>query len=153
MMLHFEKLIMLTIFIGLLLIQIVSSNELIQTESLDYWVGSISPRCAINIIYYNLTNDFIFNSTYNIPVMFVPLPYYRDWHSRLSYLKNNKFFSSSLRFLRAECFFSVIYYKLFQSFISRSTKNDRYILDSWMSHIAYGFPYLYDYHSNTKFCI
>jgi len=121
MMIHFEKLIMLPIFIGLLLIQIVTSNELIQTESLDYWIGSISPRCAINVIYYNLTNDFIFNSTYNIPVMFVPLPYYRDWHSRLTYLKHNKFFRSSLRFLRAECFFSVIYYKFSQSFISRST--------------------------------
>jgi len=161
MITHFEKLILFTIYLGLLLIPILPSYELpaqIPTESLDYWIGCISPRCAINIIYYTLTNDFIFNSTYDIPVMFVPLTYFHRWYSRLSYyLQNHKFYSSSLRFPRAECFFSVIYYKFPQrsKFIGTSTENDRYILDKWMYHIAYGFP-LYDYYSfttYTTFCI
>jgi len=140
--------------LGLVFLLILNSFEVsarIPITSIDYWLGNISPRCAINIMYYNLTNDFKFNSTYDIPVMFVPLKYYPFWD--LQILEDHQFSKSSLRFLKARCFFSLIYYK--SSSIRSDSEDDPYILDKWMTHIAYGFPYDYinPVISNVTFCL
>jgi len=149
----FKITIIFKLSLGHLLIYLLNILEVqteIPTESIDYWIGNVSPRCAINIIYYNFTNDFSFESTHEIPVMFVPLEYHHDWEPRLKYLKHNNFFNSSLRFLKAECYFSIIYYKVLDSFTNRS-EEDPIILDDLMGYIAYGFPSSYE--SNTTHCL
>jgi len=130
---------------GLLFITAMNSLELvaqIQTSSIDYWIGNISPRCAVNIIYYNFTNDFIFNSTHNTPVMLVPLKYYNNFNRwpRQIYLMKTKYFNSSHRFPRAECYFSIIYYELSNHLKNTTSDDDPYILQDWLRYIAYGFP-------------
>jgi len=139
---------------GHLLIQLMNIMKVqtqIPIESIDYWISNISPRCAINIIYFNFRNDFIFESTHEIPVMFVPLEYHHDMYTRFMYLIRNKFHNSSLRFFKAECYFSIIYYKVLESF-TYTTKKDLGYLDDIMMQIAYGFPYLY-YDSNTTYSL
>jgi len=98
-------------------ITIIHSLELlpqIQTNSIDYWIGNVSPKCAVNIIFYNFTGDFLFNSTYDIPIMLIPLTYYENLEKkqRNIHLRKTKVYRSSFRFLKAECYFSIIYYKL-----------------------------------------
>jgi len=48
----------------------------IPTKSTVYWIEYISPRCAINVIYRKLANDFTLTSSYNIPVILIPFDYY-----------------------------------------------------------------------------
>jgi len=146
---------MFTISFGLLLITTLKSLGVlshIPTGSIDYWIGNISPRCAINIIYHAFSNDFNFSSTHNIPVMFVPLKSHNNSYSRRTNLRSTRFYNSSLRFLKAECYFSIIYYKLPQSLRS-TTKNHPVVVQEWISHIAYGFPNLNKYESNTTYCL
>jgi len=114
----------------------------IPVESIDYRIGNISPRCALNIIHFNFTTDFIFNSTHGIPVMFTPLIHVPDFFSGIKYFQTHKFYNSSQRFLKAECYFSIMYYKKPPNF-NTSHEDDFYIMWDWLSRIAYGFPYFH----------
>jgi len=113
--------------LGLFLITTMNSFEghsQTNADSIDYWIGNISPRCALKIIYYDFTmNNFIFNSTHDIPVMLVPIKYYHTWEPIVRYLRTHKFRNSSLRFLKAECYFSLIYYKLPEDFSNKLTQD------------------------------
>jgi len=103
----------------------------IQTDSIDYWIGNISPRCAINIIYINFTNEFRFTSTHEVPVLFTR-GINRD---KVKY--NHSFFSSFLRFIKAECYFNIIYYKPHKNLKGTFIKDPR-ILFNWIYTIVYG---------------
>jgi len=131
-------------------ISIVQSE--IQTQSIDYWIGNISPRCAINIIYFNFTTDFSFTSTYHIPVIFIPLAHDPTLKARDGYFKKHKFYNASLRFMKSECYFSLIYYKIHPNLITTSLE-DLTIIDTWISNIAYGFLYWPPYESNVTYCV
>jgi len=152
-----------TLLVTMLVISVLTSLDVlaeIPTDSIDFWIGSISPRCAINIIYHNLTNDFIFKSTHGIPVMLIPLTYYNKSVSgmyyqkspRNIYLKNHIFHNNSLRFQKAECYFSVIYYKLSPSVIN-TPADDSDTLLNWINYIAYGFGYPRKHDSNLTYCL
>jgi len=84
----------------------------IPTDTVDHWIENISPKCAIYILYFNFTNDFHFNSTHAVPVMLAPLNYSPENKNYHDYLPNQKFYNSLLRFMKAECYFSILYYKL-----------------------------------------
>jgi len=150
-----RHIMMFTLSFGTLLISALNSLEAlaqIPTDSIDYWIGNISPRCAINIIYYQLTNDFTFNSAHNIPVMLVPLKYYDTLKSRRKFLKN--LYNSSIRFMKAECYFSVLYYKpLNNDKISSNIDLMDINLFHLITHIAYGFIGSEKYDSNLTNCL
>jgi len=135
---------------GIFVISALNSLEVlaqIPTSSIDYWIGNISPRCAIHIIYDELTNDFTFHSTYNIPLMLVSLKFYRTKSTEYSYyLRHHKFYHGSLRFMKAECHFSVLYYKMLydldESFVDYKVLYDLigFTIYSYSSHLS--FPFL-----------
>jgi len=122
----------------------------IPTHSIDYWIGNISPRCAINIIYYKRTKNFTFKSSHNIPVMFAPIKYYSKLTDHGEYLQNHKFYDSSLRFLKAECYFSILYYKPHSDEIK--FKIDHFLFEL-VNYIAYGFPNYNTFDSNSTYCL
>jgi len=66
-------------------------------DSMDYWVGSISPRCVVNIIYLEGTNTFFFESSHGIPVVLIPL----ENTVRELYFTNHKFSTISVNQLKA----------------------------------------------------
>jgi len=137
----------------LLVLQVSKVVQLrIPVDSIDYWIGNISPRCALNIIYFNLTTDFTFNSTHDIPVMFTPLIHYPEFLSRIKYLQTHKSYNSFQRFLKAECYFSIVYYKMSPNY-NTSPEDDYYIMGDWLSQIAYGFPYWLKYDLNSTYCL
>jgi len=154
----FEKLEMvremLSLSIGFLVMSALNSFEIlahIPTDSVDYWIGNISPQCAINIIYFERTNDFIFNSVYTIPVLFVPLIFYQESEEFENYLGNHQFKNISLRFMKAECYFSILYYKLLNDDSDDSNIfNQLYYL---VTEIAYGFPDNNEFDSNSTYCL
>jgi len=151
---NFKMSIILRTSLGHLLTQLLNilAPPTIPTESIDYWIANVSSRCAIKIIYYKFTNDFKFGSTHEIPVVFVPLQYHHEPRQRFDYLLRHKFFNSSLRFLKAECHFSIIYYKLLESF-PKTSEEHQFILDNLMTFIANGFPHWYKFDSNTTYCL
>jgi len=132
---------MFTLSFGILfsstLLNIMVIPAQIPTDTVDYWIGNISPRCAINILYFNFTNDFNFNATHNIPVMLAPLNYYPENKNKYDYLPNQKFYNSLLRFLKAECYFSILYYKLLNN--SHTAASDDLFLYRLVSFIADSF--------------
>jgi len=147
----------ISVIIRILLLVLLKSRFVqlrIPVESIDYWIGNISPRCALSIIYIKFTTDFTFNSTHDIPVMLIPLIHYPEFRSRIEYLQTHKFFNSSLRFLKAECYFSVIYYKT-SPYYKRLPKDDsdNQIVRNWLSSIAYGFPYWEYFDSNSTYSL
>jgi len=99
----------------------------IPTDTVDYWIGNISPRCAINILYFNFTDDFNFNSTHNIPVILAPLNYYPENANFRDYLPNHKFYNSLIRFIKAECYFSILYYKLLNNSDTAASSDDLFL--------------------------
>jgi len=116
----------------------------IPTDSIDYWIGNISPRCAINIIYLNFRNDFTFNSAHNIPVMLVPIEYHFKIERFNNHLINQKFRGSSLRFMKAECYFSILY----------DNQNTFYqLLYALLFNMAYGVPNYSIFDSNWTYCL
>jgi len=128
----------------------------IPTESIDYWIRNISPRCVINVIYFEITKDFIFESTHNIPVMFVLPKYNRIGQFRRSYnhkdLENHDFYDSALRFLKAECYFSILYYKLLNDDSDNTARNDIFLF-AMVNYMAYGFPNVNHFESNFTYCL
>jgi len=149
---------MFTLALAILVIWVQYSLKVqaqFPTDSIDYWIGSISPRCAVYIIYYKLTSDFIFNSTHNIPVMFVPLQYNRTkkigkFVNHLD-LNKHKFYGSGLSFMKSECYFSILYCKLLNDFDNKTT-NDIFLYEI-VSYIAYGFPNVRQFESNLTSCL
>jgi len=157
---------MFTLSFAILAVLALTSLELqaqIPTNSIDYWIGNISPRCVIKVIYFNFTKDFTFNSTHDIPLMFIPLTHYNSVYKyaqlgtyyrqtpRRIYVKNHIFHNNSLRFQKAECYFSIIYYK----FINTPT-DDSDILADWVKFIANGFPTFRGHQtldSNLTYCL
>jgi len=126
---------MFALSFAILVVSALTSLEVqaqIPANSIDYWIGNISPRCVIKVIYFNFTKNFTFNSTHDIPVMFIPLTHYDSVSKyiqspRRIYLQNHIFYNSSLRFQKAECYFSIIYYE----FINTPT-DDSNILVDWI---------------------
>jgi len=127
----------------------------IPTDSIDYWIGNISPRCAISIIYFELTSDFIFKSAHNIPVMFVPLQYNRTKKLGKFYnyldLDEHKFFNGGIRFMKSECYFSVLHYKLLNDF--ENTTTDDIFLYKIVTNTAHAFTNFHIYDSNSTYCL
>jgi len=154
---------MFTLSFGILVISVLKSFEVlaqIPTNSINYWIWNISPRCAINIIYYELTNDLVFNSVRNIPVMLAPvennhyIEYAPSDHYLLrfkEYLENHKFYNISLRFMKAECYFSILYFKSPNNF-DDPTSEDIYLY-SLINYIAHGFSYAPNTESNSTYCL
>jgi len=124
----------------------------IKTNSIDYWIGNISPRCAINLIYHNFTTNLRFSSAHEIPIMLIPLKHIPDSSARYYYLRDHQFFNSSLIFMKAECYFSIIYYKPPKNYNNTAEEGPR-ILIAWISAISYGFPYWSKYTSNVTYCL
>jgi len=116
-----SRLIIFTLAFGILIISApMNSMKIpaqIPTGIVYYWIGTIFPRCAIHVLYFNLPNGFTFNSTHNTPVMLAPLTisYYLDNKNHYDYLPNHKFYNSLFRFMKAECYFCILYYKLFNN--------------------------------------
>jgi len=149
---------MLSLSFGLFVMSALNKLEVlaeIPTDSIDYWIGNISPRCAINIIYFEQTNDFIFNSVHNIPVLFLPLKFHNDTTANFDYLLEHQHRGISLRFMKAECYFSILYYKKLNNFDNDpsydSKLNARY-LKNVIDFIAYGYPN-YNFDSNSTYCL
>jgi len=162
--LHLDKHIILAkMLFGILFTSAMNILEVfaeIPTESIDYWIGNISPRCTINIIYYEFSNDFILKSPNNIPVMWAPLKFYekppefyrtRGPFDYFNYMTSHKFYNSAMRFMKAECFFSILYYKLPKNF-AHITTNNIYLYDM-ITYIAYGFPNINEFESNSTYCL
>jgi len=88
-------------------------------------------------MYFNFTNDFTFNSNPIIPVMLVPMNYYPENKNRHEYLQNHKFFNSLFRFMKAQCYFSILYYKQLNLFDTAAS--DDLFLHRLVTFIAGGF--------------
>jgi len=74
---------------------------------------NISPRCVIKVIYFNFSFNFSFNSYHKIPVILVPLDHtsVMSLGHRGPYLYYHKLNKFSRKFLKTECYFSIISYK------------------------------------------
>jgi len=126
------------------------------TSSFDFWIKNISPRCAISLIYYKITDRFTFNSIHNIPVMLVPLKYYRTRSGQLLYSKNHKFYNSSARLIKAECYFSILNYKLRNNF-AKTVQDDLFLYRLVQYIVGFGFPAYKlehtNFDSNSTYCL
>jgi len=146
---------MLSLSIGFFVVSALNSLEVqaqIPTNSMDYWIGNISPRCAVNIFYFNLTNDFIFNSVHNIPVTLSSLNFYHEYEEIKNYLRNHQFKNISLRFIKAECYFTILYCKKLNDHSEDSYLNNSYV-HTFIENIAYGFPDEELSDSNSTYCL
>jgi len=143
-----------------------TSNKLevlgdIPTNSIDYWIGNISPRCLINMIYHEHTRDLVFNSTGIIPVRLVTLQYYSKARSDKYHfdLFTHQYYDLSLRFLNVECYFSILYYKplntldyTYDANTRQLHENDDY-LNEVIQFIAHGFKNIFKWYSKLTYVL
>jgi len=80
----------------------------IPINNIDYWIGSISPRCVVNIIYARNTDEFTFRSSRDVPVTLIPLEHN---NTNVTFWDNHKFSRWSFAILNPECYYSLILYK------------------------------------------
>jgi len=127
-----------------------STAVTIHTHSIDYWIGGLPPRCLINIIYFENTNDMAFNFSHDLPVLLTPIVYNLLSPVNKKYWKNHKFHNLFLRFMNPECYFSIIYYNR-PRYTLEPAFHDASALQTWIVFIA--FPYNVKYRSPSTFCL
>jgi len=126
----------------------------IDSNSMDYWIRNIPPRSVIRIVYFESTNDFSFHALYNIPVIFVPIldPKARSGQKPAKRpRKKSNFRNSSLKFMKAECYFSILYYKRTFTYspVQKSyTENVAGILQGWINGRSFSQQYLTEQRDN-----
>jgi len=113
-------------------------------------LGNIPKRCVVHVMYFRNTNDFSFISLHTIPIMWDDVDIN---NAKISNFKpQHTFHKWSLKFLKAQCFFTIIYYKRPLLELDMNQK-DPGILNSWITNTAYGYGVLEGYPSNLTYCL